>query len=137
MSQHMLGDALAMVAGPLKDLLDKSITENDRANSKTRAIWIKESVEADEEHANKSANDIKAAKLVTMTLLERLLYEVVYYTETGKHLDVKNVTLCAGSRYSDNYVPCVDWRPSGSGISIGRCRSNGLSMTIRAREVVS
>jgi hypothetical protein len=31
-------------------------------------------------------------------LLERLLYELKYFAETGKHLDIDNLTLCSGSR---------------------------------------
>lgn len=42
-----------------------------------------------------------------ITLRERLLMEIAYFAETGKHLDVKGVTLCSGSRYSDCCVPGV------------------------------
>jgi len=34
---------------------------------------------------------------------------MIYFRETGKHLDIQNVTLCAGSRSAAGNVPCVDW----------------------------
>ena len=54
-----------------------------------------------------------------MTLLERLILEVKYFTETGKHLDVKGVTLCTGSRNSDGNVPYVDWFSDASEVCVG------------------
>lgn len=43
------------------------------------------------------------------TLLERLLHELKYYLETGKHLYSENTSVCSGSRYPDGRVPFVDW----------------------------
>ena len=40
--------------------------------------------------------------------MERLIFEMKYYDETGKHLDISNVTLCAGSRDSVGFVPHVN-----------------------------
>lgn len=48
-----------------------------------------------------------------ITLRERLLLELAYFDETGDHLDVKGVTFCSGSRYSDGYVPRVCLRTDG------------------------
>jgi hypothetical protein len=48
---------------------------------------------------------IKEAGLKTETLLERMLHELVFFSETRKHLDVNNLTFCCGSRYADGYGP--------------------------------
>ena len=65
------------------------------------ARWFRDRQEADEELAGKSASDLEAALIPGMALPERLNYELVYLEETGQHLDQKNATLVAGSRYPD------------------------------------
>lgn len=102
------------------------------------AIWIRDRIEADEELKNISADDIESLNIPTLTLEERFIYELKYFKKTRKHLDIKNITLCSGSRYSDGYVPrvsCwhgrmdVDWGCSGSKPS--------FYGDLRARKVVS
>ena len=65
--------------------------------------------EADEDLKNKSANDLKREGIAGITLRERLLYELEYFKKTGQHLDIDNITLCAGSRCSAGGVPRVGW----------------------------
>ena len=93
--------------------LDRDVPTNER-DSKTGAyaIRVRDRVEADEELKNLSANQIAEMKLATMTLLERLVYEFKYYSETKSHLDVTNITRCDGSRYSGGHVPYVRWHDS-------------------------
>ena len=75
--------------------LDRDVPTNER-DSKTGAYAIR-------------VRDLAEMKLATMTLLERLVYEFKYYSETKSHLDITNITRCDGSRYSDGHVPRVDW----------------------------
>ena len=91
------------------DDLDGGVPTNDRDANKTGSysIRFKRTIEADPENANKSANDRVGKTDITLT--ERLLLELGYFLATGKHLDVKNITLCAGSRRSDDLVPSVSW----------------------------
>jgi len=90
--------------------LDEAVPTNDRtAKDGSYAIWIRDCQEADEELRSKSANDLSEEGIKGITLCERLLFEIKYHAETGKHLDIKNWTLCSGSRYSDGRVPLVDW----------------------------
>ena len=94
--------------------LDKAVPTNDRdAKDGTYALWIRDRVEADEELKNQSADDLTEANIKGITLLERLLYELKYFTETGKHLDKKTVTLCSGSRRAGGGVPRADWYRGG------------------------
>jgi len=72
--------------------------------------------------------------LTTLTLLERLVYEYKYYSETKSHLDIDNITLCSGSRRSNGYVPYVDWR--GGGLLVDWCHSDHSYGNIRARSAV-
>lgn len=88
--------------------LDK-IVESERKADKDYAIWVRDRIEADEELKNLSANNLKEKNISCVTLEERLLYELKYFIETGGHLDIENVTLCTGSRYSDGSVPYVHW----------------------------
>jgi hypothetical protein len=73
------------------------------------AIWVRDCIEPDEVHRNKSVNTIKEEGVKTLTALERMYYEALFYWETGKHLDQKNVTLCSGSCCLDSKVPYAYW----------------------------
>jgi hypothetical protein len=90
--------------------LDKNIPTNDRIPTETYAVWIRDRAEADEEIKNLSAEDLANQKIGGITLLERILLELEYFRETGKHLDVQNVTLCSGSRDSGGNVPSASCR---------------------------
>ncbi len=89
--------------------LDKGVPTNDRMSIEHYAIWVRDRVEADEELANLSADDLAKKQISGITLLERLLLELKYFRETGKHLDTQNVTLCSGSRHADGNVPYASW----------------------------
>ncbi|MFH1473085.1 MAG: hypothetical protein ABIF06_01570 [bacterium] len=92
------------------DDLDEAIMKNDRdPRSGSYAVWVRDVQEADEEFANRSANDLMAEKHTGITNLECAIFEADYYFETGKHLDVQNVTLCTGSRHRGGYVPLTLW----------------------------
>lgn len=68
-------------------------------------------IEPDKDLKNLSADALKTKfpndKFITLP--ERLKMELKYFEKTGKHLDIKNATLCAGSRYLDGSVPEVFW----------------------------
>jgi hypothetical protein len=118
--------------------LDRMIEHNDRSNEEgAYAIWVRDNVEADEEYKSLSANDISAKKIIGQTLLERLLHEWAYFDETGKHLDVKNVTLCTGSRHSDGLVPRVFWHSVDREVLVGWYRPDDSGEGLRIRAVVS
>ena len=118
------------------DDLDTAVPTNDRSpQNGTYAIWVRDRVEADEELKNKSADMIKAENIKGITLLERLLHELKYFTETGKHLDLKNWTLCSGSRRSDGDVPRVGWCNDKLGVS--RSNPDDRNDGLRSRAVVT
>jgi len=114
--------------------LDKAIPTNDRTSATVYAKRFRGRVEADEENNNLSADALAERKAQSITLLERLLMELWYHWKTGEHLDIENVTLCAGSRDSDGRVPGVDWH--GGRLSVG-CFYLGYAIGgIRARSAV-
>jgi len=116
--------------------LDKDISRNERDPKKGNyAIWVRDTVEADEVHKNKSANMITKEGLKTETLLERMLHELVYFSETGSHLDVNNVTLCSGSCSLGGSVPGADWY--GGRFRVNWDGTAGRDGCLRSREVVS
>lgn len=113
-----------------------SVFDDERdPQNRAYAIWVRDVVEADEEHANKSANDIEREKLTTETLLERFLHGYKFYKETGRHLDVENVTLCAGSRGAGGIVPHVGWYDVE--LRVHLYSSDYVYDRLRSREVVS
>ena len=118
-----------------KDL--DAITKSTRnATTEPYAIWVRDTQEADPVHANKSYNALAQEGVVGITLLERLLYDLKYFMETGKHLDLQNVTLCTGSLCSGGDVAsvgwcdgelCVNWYDRGSAYPLLRVREAGVS----------
>lgn len=118
--------------------LDEIVTINERDPKKgAYAIWVRNVKEADYQHKNKSANDIKREKLTTETFLERLLHGYDYYMETGEHLDTENITLCAGSRDADGHVPRVFWYGYDDEMRVGWCNPGYSRDYLHSREVVA
>lgn len=120
------------------DDLDKAISVNDRdSQNGTYAIWIRDRQEADEELKNLSANEFKSKNIKGITLLERIIFELKYFKENGKHLDIDNVTLCSGSRDSDGDVPSACWNRSYDKFYVYWSFADRSRDDLRARAVVS
>jgi hypothetical protein len=119
------------------DNLDKIVTWNERDAKNAYAIWVRDEVEADEKYKNLSANQIKEMGVATETLTERFIHELKFFSETKEHLDIKNITLCAGSRYSDGSVPSVDWDPGSGKVRVYGYDADHAGGRLRSREVVS
>lgn len=117
------------------DDLDESVTQNDRTSDQTYAIWVRDTVEADEKFKNMSANDLKAKGIKGITLLERMILELGYFKETGKHLDIENITLCSGSRDSGGSVLFARWH--GDEFYVDWCHPDNSNDDLRCREVVT
>ena len=66
------------------------------------------SVEPDEVTLGKSTREADP-DMKGITLRERIMLEIAFFKETGKHLDIKGVTFCSGSRYADGSVPYAYW----------------------------
>lgn len=124
-----------MPAWKYSDNLDEITSVRKATND--YAIWIRDRVEADEELKNKSANDLEKEGVIGITLEERLLYELKYFQETGKHLDVQNVTLCSGSRHPDGSVPRAHWHEHGGEVSVGWYNASFADDDLRCRVAVS
>lgn len=117
--------------------LDQAVSKNDRGTGETYAIWARDQVEADEELKNVSARQLAERGIPGITLLERLVLELFYFWKTrGKHLDLKNITLCAGSRNSDGGVPYVRLNSDGE-VGVSWCYPSESSDHLRTRSVVS
>lgn len=109
------------------DDLDAAVTHNDRdPSSGSYRVRFRATIEADPEHKDKSADMLKEQGIKGITLLERLLLEVVHLeflflglahflvvgdeSALNRHrLDANSATLCSGSRNPDGDVPSVDW----------------------------
>ena len=116
--------------------LDEAVTKNDRTADKTYTIRIRDRVEADDELKNFSANDLKEKGIKGITLLERLVLELKYFDETGRHMDISNLTLCSGSRDSNGKVLSVRWLIDGFGFCVGWSSPSDSYSDLRTRAVV-
>ena len=97
-----------------KDDLDAAVPNHDRdPKNGSYVVGFCRTVEADEKNKNLSANQLRLQNHQSITLPERLWLGAGFFVTTGQHLDVKNITLCAGSRDSDGDVPDVYWDPDG------------------------
>lgn len=118
--------------------LDEAVPTNDRMPTMgAYAIWVRDRIEADEELKNLSANNLAAKSIATLTVLERELFELAYFIETGKHLDVKNISLLAGSRSGSRGVPCACWVGGRFRVDVFWYFPGFSRDLLRARQVVS
>lgn len=81
------------------------------------ARWFRDRQEADEELLNKSALDLEAMLIPGITLVERLVYGLVFWEEKELHLDTKTGTFCTGSRNPGGNVPRVSF--DGGRVRVG------------------
>ena len=117
----------------LGDVLDLSFGRDGNVEphiARFRANW-----EADEDLANLSANQIAEKNINTACLTERLILGDFLFWKFKKHLDMNNITLCAGSRYSDGSVPDVSW--SGGGLEVNWYSPGRHYDYLRSRRAVS
>jgi len=94
----------------------ENIDEQFPVPKESTTRYFKKSVEPDEDTLGLSVNETLAKGITQadgITLRERLLMEIQYFAETGKHLDVKGFTFCSDSRHSDGRVPSVCLFPNG------------------------
>ena len=113
---------------------DKQLDADFPIPKKATTRYFRDRVEADEEHKNKSANDLEKEGIQGITLRERIIMELQYFTETRKHLDIENWTLCSGSRRSDGHVPGARW--IGEGFRVDWSNAGGSSERLRSREAI-
>src|SRR3989344_7921838 len=95
--------------------LDSVVTYHDRSG--TYAIRVRDTQEAEFGNVNGenlSSQQIWDRGITTTTLPERLIDGDTYLLKTGKQLDTKVITLCAGSRAARGFIPGVGFLPSGS-----------------------
>lgn len=100
------------------DNLDTAVPTKARTTESHYAVWVRDGVEPDAEFLGKSTREVDPDMKIGMTLLERMTLELKYFTETGKHLDIKELTFCSGSRNSDGGVPCVCWHPYDGAVGV-------------------
>lgn len=119
------------------DDIDTAVPTHDRDPNRDGpyVVGFRRTVEADEENANKSANQLAKANHEGITLPERLLLGVGFYMATGQHLDVSDWTLCAGSRYQGGGVPDVYWGPVYRRVYVGWDSPDYSRDNLRSRSV--
>ena len=106
-----------------------------RKTKKLYAVWCRNQKEADKENRNETANHFKQNKC--LTLEERLIFEGLYFAETGEHLDGKCYTICAGSRDHDGRVPGVSWDPADRRVRVHWCYADNRYSDSAVRSAVS
>jgi hypothetical protein len=116
--------------------LDEVVQSERSSQESPYAVWFRDTIKADEDLKNLSAKDLKTQGIPGITLEERLIYELKYYTETSGHLDPETFTLCAGSLYTDGYVPTVRYRVTCVGLGIHWHDPQNRFIGMRARRAV-
>ena len=107
------------------------------------AIRCLDQQNADEEFCNRSYDQVKAGQADCMTVVERLIFGLKFYSETqGRHLDDDSVlTRCDGSlAFNGREVPCIGYVrfPGNKFISVEWQSPNDSTYEcIRPRRVIS
>ena len=84
---------------------NEELDDNFPAPKKPTSRKFAYTQEPDEKYRGWSADKLKKKGIECMTFRERIIFELEYFKREGKHLDIKYITLCAGSRFSDGSVP--------------------------------
>lgn len=115
--------------------LDIVAPKHDRDANRDGAyiVGFRRNVEADEEFANKSAKCLATIGHKGICLPERLMLGAGYYIATGQHLDVINITLCAGSLHCDDSVLRVYWNPACRKVYVDWCSLGNYGSGLRSR----
>jgi len=90
------------------DDLDNNISKNIRSADSHYVVWVRDEIEPDKNLLGKSIKEVDS-DMNGITLLERIIFEIKYFTETDKHLDIKYITFCSGSRDLDGNIPRAYW----------------------------
>jgi hypothetical protein len=114
---------------------DEELDKNFPQSKKQTTRYFKKTIEADENLANLSADDLNEKGIKGITLRERIIMEFQFFEETGGHLDIQNWTLCSGSRDSGGDVPDASW--DGVRFGVDCSSSGGRRPFLRSREAVS
>ncbi len=77
--------------------LDGYVQDNNRKADHDYLVFVSRSIKRDEDSSGLSADDSKIADNSGVTLLERLLLGLWYFSVTGKHLDCGQDMFCSGS----------------------------------------
>lgn len=116
---------------------EKELDKEFPMPKETTTRYFSDAQEADEEHKNKSANDLDKEGVNGITLRERLIFEIEYFDKYKQHPDIENTTLCSGSRYSGGDVPCVGWDIGSRGVGVCWDRLSDSDSALRTRAAVN
>lgn len=128
----------------VEERLDEIIRSDRSSENGTYAVWAKGNHGPDKKYANYSASDLSKDGFLGMTLLERLLFEILYHEKIKirrtwrelqrEHPDTVNCTLCLGSRRVSGHVPFIERK--GGNLIIRFCAPEEHCVCIRPREIV-
>lgn len=108
---------------------------NDREPVRPYMIWTHGDQEPAEETGDISANRAVVLGARATILLEELVAERFFWEEYKQHRNVKNVTLCHGSRHADGSVPSVGFHDGR--FSVDYCSPGYSDGHLRFRPAVS
>jgi hypothetical protein len=123
--------------GVYTDDPDKDVTVNTRTSVMGYATWVRKGVEPDKKYLNKSTHQVDPDGKIGITFLERMILEIRYFLETGSNLDVRGITLCTGSRYSDGDVPNMYFNPHTDEVRLDAYDTNDAGSDLGLREAVA
>jgi hypothetical protein len=83
---------------------------NDREPTESYALRIADAAESDKKPEDSDNGHNVTTTEPRMTLLERLLFGLKYYRNTGEHLDTETVTCCFGTTNLQGQRPVVAYR---------------------------
>lgn len=102
---------------PYFEGLDSYVKRSDRTSIEGYAVWVRDTVDADQ-YQGLSYAQVKERGVKAETLLERFIHEFVYFKQTGKHLDPKSWTLCYGSEGKEDDFPAVYWNSTSKALKV-------------------
>ncbi len=116
------------------DNLDDVMEEQDRPK-RAYVLGHRGGVEPDQEHRNKSYDAATSEGLIFLIQKERICIELLYFAETGKHLDVVGVTITS-SLAAGGIAFCAYWCSDDRGFRVSGGRSGDADSADGPRQAV-
>jgi hypothetical protein len=128
-----------------RDLTEVKFKDDRDANGGkgSYAIWSHRRAEADQEYSGHSVLSLESDGVKGITLMERMLYDLIHFVETRHHLDGDGYTLCSGTKIIDEQgqisgqMPNVSWCHDNKCVEIDWVDESSSTLSLCIREVIT
>lgn len=114
---------------------DKAVKSERTSREGAYAVRVRDAIMPDKWLRFFSANELKEEGINGIALEERMLFELKYFLEARKHLDLRTITMCSGSCDWVGNILNVRW-DSCEKMVVGYNDPDRRAVDLRSRQVI-